>query len=161
MDSELFSFVSTHFAKESHFGRRYGAWGRVGKGSIVVDTEVKGCVKTIAIKDVLHVPKLKANLSSVRHLVAKHLRVEFDDAESSVLLPSRDEVAITREIHDLYRFKFSKAHTGQWATLAQSSSKGWTSWDHDIVDSGHSSVKSAKAAWIYSNCMLILLHSLH
>ena len=51
----------------------------VGKGSIVVDTEVKGHVKTITIKDVLHVPKMKAKLLSVRHLVSKRLRVEFSD----------------------------------------------------------------------------------
>ena len=30
----------------------------VGKGQIVVDTKVKGRVKIITMKDVLHVPKL-------------------------------------------------------------------------------------------------------
>ena len=40
----------------------------VGRGAIVVDTEVKGRVRTITIKDVLHVPKLKANLLSVSPL---------------------------------------------------------------------------------------------
>ena len=41
----------------------------IGRGTVVVDTEVKGRLKTITLKDVLHVPKLKANLLSVRHLV--------------------------------------------------------------------------------------------
>ena len=45
----------------------------VGKGSIVFYTEVKGHVKTITIKDILHVPKMKANLLSVKHLVSKRL----------------------------------------------------------------------------------------
>ena len=45
----------------------------MGEGSIVVDMEVKGRVKTITIKDILHMPKMKANLLSVRHLVSKRL----------------------------------------------------------------------------------------
>lgn len=60
----------------------------IGKGQIVGDTEVKGRVKTITIKDVLYVLKLKANHLSVRDLVAKHLRVEFSDTGNFVLSPS-------------------------------------------------------------------------
>ncbi len=115
----------------------------VGKGQIVVDTEVKGRVKTITIKDVLHVPKLKANLLSVRHLVAKHLRVEFSDTGSFVLSPNRDEVAIIEEIDGLYHIKFSKVHTSESVALAQSSSKDdkLGLWHRRL---GHLNIKSVK-----------------
>ena len=41
----------------------------ISRRTVVVDIEVICRVKTFANKDVLHVPKLKANLLSVRHLV--------------------------------------------------------------------------------------------
>ena len=65
----------------------------IGRGTVVVDTEMKGRVKTITIKDVLHVPKLKTNLLSVRHLVLNRFHLEFSDEGSFVLSPSRKEVA--------------------------------------------------------------------
>lgn len=66
----------------------------LGRGSVVVDTTVKGHIKTIIIKDVLHVPKLKANLLWVRHLVSMQLPVEFDETGSFGLSPSCKEVAV-------------------------------------------------------------------
>ena len=96
----------------------------MNKGSIIVDTEVKGRVKTITIKDVLHVPKLKANLLSLQHLVLKHLGVEFSDERYVVLSPSREEVAIIHEVNGFYQMKFSKVHGAESAALVQSSSKG-------------------------------------
>ena len=57
----------------------------IGRATVVVDIEVKGRVKTITIKDMLHVPKLKANLLSVRHLVLKRLHVKFGHEGSFVL----------------------------------------------------------------------------
>ena len=60
----------------------------IDRGIFVIDTEVKGRVKTIIIKDVLHIPKLKANLLSVRHFVLKRLHVEFRHEGSFVLSPS-------------------------------------------------------------------------
>ena len=74
----------------------------VDKGSIMVDIKVKGRVKTITIKDELHMPKMKANLLSVGHLVSKHLRVEFRDEGSFVSTPSREEVAIIHKVNGLY-----------------------------------------------------------
>ena len=74
----------------------------MAKGSIVVDTEVKGRVKTITIKDVLHVPKMKANLLLVRHVVSKRLRVEFSNEQSFISTPSREEIAIIHEVNGLY-----------------------------------------------------------
>ena len=64
----------------------------MGKGATLVDTKVKGRVRTITIKDVLHVPKLKANLLSVSHLVSKHSRVEFSNEGNFVLAPNREEI---------------------------------------------------------------------
>ena len=94
----------------------------VGRGAIVVGTEVKGRVRTITIKDVLHVPKLKANLLSVSHLVSKHLRVEFSNEGNFVLAPYREEIAIIQEVKGLYQIKFSKVHGAESVILAQSSS---------------------------------------
>jgi hypothetical protein len=93
----------------------------VDNGQVLVDTTVKGRVKTITIKDVLHVPKLKANLLSVRHLVEKHLGVEFSDTENFVLSPSRDKVAIIKELNGLYYIEFLKVHTNdqrRWCNQA-------------------------------------------
>ena len=95
--------------------------GAVDRGAIVVDTEVEGRVRTITIKDV-HVPKLKANLLSVSHLVSKHLRVEFNNEGNFVLAPNREEIAIIQEVKGLYQIKFSKVHGAESMTLAQSSS---------------------------------------
>jgi transposase InsO family protein len=115
----------------------------VGKGQIVVDTEVRGRVKTITIQDVLHVPKLTANLLSVRQLVAKHLRVEFSDKGCYVLSPSRDEVAIIEEHEGLYHIKFSKVHSKESAALAHSNLKDdkLALWHRRL---GHLNIKSVK-----------------
>ena len=81
--------------------------------------KVKGRVKTIAIKDMWHIPKLKAKFLSVRQLVLKRLRVEFKDEGSFVLSLSREEVAIIYEVNDLYQIKFSNVHGALSATLVQ------------------------------------------
>ena len=115
----------------------------IGKGQLVVDTEVRGRVKTITIQDVLHVPKLTANLLSVRQLVAKHLRVEFSDKGCYVLSPSRDEVAIIEEHEGLYHIKFSKVHSKESAALAHSNLKDdkLALWHRRL---GHLNIKSVK-----------------
>ena len=51
----------------------------VGKGSILVETQVKGQMRRITIHDVLHVPKLHANLLSVRKLASKGLKVHLNE----------------------------------------------------------------------------------
>ena len=116
----------------------------VGKGSIVVDTEVKGHVKTITIKDVLHVPKMKAKLLSVRHLVSKRLQMEFSDERSFVSTPSREEIAIIYKINGLYQIKFLKVHVAELVALAHSSSNidKLTLWHCRL---SHLNVKSVKA----------------
>ena len=93
----------------------------IRRGTVVVDIEVKDRMKTITIKDVLHVPKLKPNLLSVRHLVLKRLRVEFSVQGSFVLSPSQEDVTIIDEINRLYQIKFSKVYTAESAALMQTS----------------------------------------
>jgi hypothetical protein len=41
----------------------------IGRGSILVDTKVGGCMKRIRFLDVLYVPKLQSNLLSVSKIV--------------------------------------------------------------------------------------------
>ena len=115
-----------------------------GRGIVIVDTEVKHRVKTITIKDVLHVPKLKAKLLLVTHLVLKCLHVEFSDEGSFVLLPSREEVAIIHEVNSLYQIKFSKVHVAELAALVQSSANDYklALWHCRL---GHLNVKSVQA----------------
>ena len=79
-------------------------------------------MKTITIKDILHVLKLKANLLSVRHLVLKRLRIEFWDERSFVLSPSQEKVAIIHEVKSLYLIKFCKVHGAKSAALVKLSS---------------------------------------
>jgi len=71
----------------------------VGKRHIFVDIEVNGHVKKISIKDVFWMSKLKANLLSLRHLITKHLHVEFSHEGCFMLSPKQDHVAIIYEIN--------------------------------------------------------------
>ena len=50
----------------------------VGKVSILVESQVKGQIKRITIHDILHIPKLHANLLSVSKLASKGLKVHFN-----------------------------------------------------------------------------------
>jgi hypothetical protein len=56
----------------------------IGTGSIVVGVETKGKATTIRITDVLHVPKLQANLLLVSKFLSKGLKVQFDVNECIV-----------------------------------------------------------------------------
>jgi hypothetical protein len=50
----------------------------IGMGSILVEVMVKGRTKRIRIKDVLHVPKLHANLLSMSKILSSGCRVQFN-----------------------------------------------------------------------------------
>ena len=50
----------------------------MGKGSIFVETQVKGQMRRITIHDVFYVPKLHANLLSMSKLASKGLKVHFN-----------------------------------------------------------------------------------
>ena len=75
---------------------------------MVVDIVVKDRVKTIIIKDVLHVPKLKAKPFVGETLGLKRLLVQFNDEESFVMSPSREEVAIIHEVNGFLKSSYSK-----------------------------------------------------
>ena len=101
-------------------------------------------MKTITIKDVLHFPKLKANLLLVRHLVLKRLHVQFGHEGSFVLSPSQEKVAIIHEVNSLYQIKFSKVHGVESAALVQSSANydKLALWHRQL---GHLNVKNVQA----------------
>jgi hypothetical protein len=50
----------------------------IGMVSILVEVMVKGRTKKITIKDVLHVPKLHANLHSVSKILSSGCKVQFN-----------------------------------------------------------------------------------
>jgi hypothetical protein len=53
----------------------------IGMGSILVEVMVKGRTKRIRIKDVLHVPKLHANLLSMSKILSSGCKVQFNMEE--------------------------------------------------------------------------------
>jgi hypothetical protein len=56
----------------------------IGMGSILVEVMVKGRIGRIRIKDVLHVPKLHANLLSVSKILSSGCKVQFNMNECIV-----------------------------------------------------------------------------
>lgn len=50
----------------------------MGKGSILVETCVKGCARNIQMHDLFHVPDLHSNLLSVRKFISRGLKVHFN-----------------------------------------------------------------------------------
>ena len=75
----------------------------MGKGSILVETQVKGQMKRITIHDVLHVPKLHANLLSVSKLASKGLKVHFNVMGCVVRAQSGDMLAMDSMEANLYQ----------------------------------------------------------
>lgn len=66
----------------------------IGMGSIVNDVLVKGKIKRICIKYVLHMPKLKANLLLVSKVLSNILKVRFNLNECIVRHTDDEVVAI-------------------------------------------------------------------
>ncbi len=56
----------------------------IGMGSILVEVLVKGQIRRIRIKDVLHVPKLHVNLLSVSKILSSGCKVQFNMNECIV-----------------------------------------------------------------------------
>jgi hypothetical protein len=69
----------------------------VGKSSILVNFEMKGHIRRIKIKDVLHVPKLYANLLLVNKLFSRGLKVNFNMIRYVVKMPNGKMVATTSQ----------------------------------------------------------------
>jgi hypothetical protein len=85
------SGASQHMTPHKHFFDTYeaisarkvfmgdnGMVEAVGKGSILVETCVKGRQRSIRMHDVLHVPDMHANLLSVSKLISRGLKVHFN-----------------------------------------------------------------------------------
>ena len=68
----------------------------IGMGSIVVGVEIRGKTTTIRIRDVLHVPKLQANLLSLSKFLSKGLNDCFHVNECVVGGANGDVVEIAR-----------------------------------------------------------------
>ncbi len=69
----------------------------MGKSSILVNFEMKGHIRRIKIKDVLHVPKLYANLLLVNKLFSRGLKVNFNMIRYVVKMPNGKMVATTSQ----------------------------------------------------------------
>ena len=104
----------------------------VGKGSILVETRVKGRARSIRMHDVLHVPDLHSNLLSVSKLISKGLKVHFNSLGCVMRASNGEMLAVASLESNLYqldtkvmnvgRIEFFGAFRGQLAsfgTLAQ------------------------------------------
>ena len=116
----------------------------IGMGSIVVGVETRGKATTIRITDVLHVPKLQANLLSVSKLVSKGLKVRFHMNECIVGGANGDTVAIARREDNLYQMTFTEVHGAHSANSEHSRAGGDSVelWHHRL---GHLDVRSIYA----------------
>jgi hypothetical protein len=93
----------------------------IGMGSIFVEVMVKGRTKRIRIKDVLHVPKLHANLLSVSKILSSGCKVQFNMNECIVRAFDGEVIAIALREGNLYQMTFTKVCEMHVANLAQTS----------------------------------------
>ena len=116
----------------------------LGKGSILVDSHVKGKVKKIRIYDVLHVPKLHANLLSVSKLVSRGLKVHFNKSGCVVWTQEGDMLAMAPMEANLYQMELKKVNGAEVSTLAHTSAKHHSLelWHKRL---GHLNVKSVRS----------------
>ena len=73
----------------------------VGMGSILVETQVKKQMRRITIHDVLHVPKLHANLLLKSKLASKGLKVHFIVMGCVVRAQSEEMLAMEPNLYQL------------------------------------------------------------
>jgi hypothetical protein len=86
-----------------------------------VEVMVKGRTKRIRIKDVLHVPKLDANLLSVSKILSSGCKVQFNMNERIVSAFDGEVIAIALRDGNLYQMTFTKVCEMHVANLAQTS----------------------------------------
>src|SRR5918997_5494584 len=89
----------------------------VGIGSIVVQVLVRGNPKRLRIKDVLHVPKLQANLLSVSKFVSSGMKVQFNVDGCTLRAPNGDVLAVAPHEDNLYQVTFAKVYRAEVANL--------------------------------------------
>jgi len=93
----------------------------IGMGSILVEVMVKGQTKRIRIKDMLHVPKLHANLLSMSKILSSGCKVQFNMNECIVRAFDGEVIAIALREGNLYQMTFTKVCEMHVANLAQTS----------------------------------------
>ena len=113
-------------------------------GEILVEVQVKGLTKKIRIEEVLHVPKLHANLLSMSKLSLGGLKVHFNLVGCIVRSPSGVLIASAPREGNLYYLHFTKVNGTSMACVAQGSTH------EDLVELwhrmlGHLNVKSMKS----------------
>ena len=96
----------------------------VGKGSILVETEGKEQIKRIAVHNVLHVPKLHANLLLVSKLASKGLKVHFNMVDCVVRAQSGEMLAMASMEANLYHLQLKKVNRVELSTLTHTSTNG-------------------------------------
>ena len=85
---------------------------------------VKGQSKCIRIKDVLHVPKLHANLLSVSKLLSNGCKVQFHKDGCIVRAHDGEVIARAPLEGNLYQVTFKKVYMAEEAKVAHSTTQG-------------------------------------
>src|SRR5450631_1333284 len=127
------SGASQHMTPHKHFfdtyepvtGRKVfmgdnGMVEAVGKGSLLVETRVKGRVRSIRMHDVLHVPKMHSNLLSVSKLISKGLKVHFNSLGCVVRASNGEMLAVASLESNLYQLDTKVMHEAETSSLAHS-----------------------------------------
>ena len=111
--------------------------------SIAVQVLVRGRSKKIRIKDVLHVPKLHANLLSVSKLVSSGMKMQFNVDGCTLRAPNEDVLSVAPREDNLYQVTFTNVHGVNVANLAQPSTKNGALelWHRRL---GHLNVRSVR-----------------
>ena len=113
---------------------------------------MKGQLRRITIHDVLHVPKLHANLPSVRKLASKGLKVHFNVMGCIVRAQSGEMLAIGSVEANLYQLELKKVNRAEVSTLAHTSANrdAMELWHKRL---GHLNAKGIKALQNMVSCM--------
>lgn len=123
-----------------------------GKGSIIVETNVEGQRRRIVVHDVLHVPKLHANLLSVGKLVSRGLVVQFNTKGCAVRTREGELIATSSMDANLYRLELKVVSGADVSCLAHTSANGplMELWHRRM---GHLNAKGVKALQGMANGM--------
>ena len=92
----------------------------IGKGSILVETRVKGRVRSIRMHDVLHVPKMHSNLLLVSKLISRGLKVHFNSLGCVVRTSNGEMLAVASLESNLYQLDTNVMNGAETSSLARS-----------------------------------------
>lgn len=136
---QAFNFYESIAARKVFMGDD-GMVEAVGVGSILMQVDVKGVPKPLTIKNVLHVPKLQANLLSVSKMVANGCTVQFNK-DGGVVKASNGQVLAKAPLeHNLYQITFKEVLKAKVASVAQSHDS-LSMWHQRL---GHLNMKSVR-----------------